>query len=83
MPKRKSIELPEEIIPVMKEIGLKVAEYRKQSHPNYRTFAEEKNINVMTFWRLQQGEDIKMSSFMLILKKMGVAPEDFFKGFKW
>ena len=83
MAKRKSIELPEEIIPVMKEIGLKIAEYRKQSHPNYRDYANEKKINVMTFWRIQNGEDIKMSTFMQILKKMDVAPEDFFKGFKW
>lgn len=83
MAKRKSIELPEEIVPVMKEIGIKITEYRKKSNPNYRTYAEEKNINVMTFWRLQQGEDIKMSSFMQILKKMDVSPEDFFKGFQW
>jgi len=83
MAKRKSIELRQEIIPVMKEIGLKIAEFRKQSHPNYRKYAEEKKINVMTFWRLQNGEDIKMSSFMQILKKMDVDPEDFFTGFKW
>lgn len=83
MPKRKPIELPSEIVPIMKEIGMKIAEYRKQSHPNYRKYAEEKNINVMSFWRLQQGEDIKMSSFLLILKKMKINPEDFFRGFNW
>jgi hypothetical protein len=83
MAKRKSIELPVEIVPVMKQIGMKIVQYRKQSHPNYRTYAEDKNINVMTFWRLQSGEDIKMSSFMQILKKMDVDPEDFFTGFKW
>jgi transcriptional regulator with XRE-family HTH domain len=83
MLKRKVIELPEEIAPIMKEMGLKVAEYRKKAHPNYRKFAEQKKLNVMTLWRVQNGEDVKLSSFLLILKKVGVSPQDFFNGFTW
>jgi hypothetical protein len=83
MLKRKVIELPEEIAPIMKEIGLKVTIYRKKTHPNYRKFAEQKKLNVMTLWRVQNGEDVKLSSFLLILKKIGVSPQDFFKGFTW
>jgi hypothetical protein len=78
MLKRKVIELPEEVAPLMKQIGLKVVEYRKKAHPNYRKFAELNKINVMTLWRVQNGEDVKLSSFLLILKKVGVSPQDFF-----
>ena len=83
MPKRKVIELPEDVAPMMKDIGLKVVEYRKRIHPNYRKFAETNEINVMTLWRVQNGEDVKISSFLQILKKMDVSPQDFFNGFKW
>lgn len=82
MLKRKVIELPEDVAPIMKEIGLKVVSYRKKAHPNYRKFAELNKLNVMTLWRVQNGEDVKLSSFLLILKKIGVSPEDFFKGFQ-
>jgi hypothetical protein len=78
MLKRKVIELPEDVAPLMKQIGLKVVEYRKKIHPNYRKFAELNNINLMTLWRVQNGEDVKLSSFLLILKKIGVSPQDFF-----
>jgi hypothetical protein len=80
MLKRKVIELPEEVAPLMKQIGQKVDEYRKEAHPNYRKFAELNKINVMTLWRVQNGEDVKLSSFLLILKKIGVSPHDFFNG---
>ena len=82
MPKRKTIELPGEIAPVMKEIGLKVDEHRKKLNPNYRKFAELNEINVMTLWRVQNGEDVKLSSFLMILKKLGVSPKDFFSSFE-
>lgn len=82
MLKRKVIELPEDVAPLMKQIGLKVVEYRKKIHPNYRKFAELNNINIMTLWRVQNGEDVKLSSFLLILKKVGVSPQDFFNDIK-
>ena len=81
MPKRKTIELPEEIAPMIKEIGLKVDNYRKTINSNYRNFAESNDINVMTLWRVQNGEDVKLSSFLLILKKIGVSPKEFFSTF--
>ena len=81
MPKRKPIKLPEEVTPLMKEIGQKVDSYRKTINPNYRNFAESNDINVMTLWRVQNGEDVKLSSFLMILKKIGVSPKEFFTTF--
>ncbi len=83
MPKRKVIELPEEIAPVMKKIGLKVDEHRKKLNPNYRKFAELHKISIMTLWRVQNGEDVKLSSFLMILKKIGVTPKEFFSTFDY
>ena len=82
MTTRKTIELPEEIAPVMKEIGAKVDEYRKGLNPNYRKFAEENNLSIMTLWRVTNGEDVKLSSFLMILKKIGVSPKEFFSSFE-
>lgn len=82
MPKRKPIELPEDIAPVMKAIGIRVDEYRKKKNPNYRKFAEANDINAMTLWRVQNGEDVKLSSLLMILKKLGVSPKDFFSKFE-
>lgn len=82
MGKRKIIELPPELAQKMKEIGLKVVEHRKPIHVNYRKFAEQKGISVMTLWRIQNGEDYKMSSFLEVLNAIGITPEEFFKGIK-
>jgi transcriptional regulator with XRE-family HTH domain len=82
MTTRKTIELPEEIAPVMKEIGAKVDEYRKRINPNYRKFAEENKLSIMTLWRVTNGEDVKLSSFLMILKKIGVSPKEFFSSFE-
>lgn len=82
MTKREIPELPEEVAQRMKEIGLKVAEHRQTVGRNYKKFAESHNINNMTLWRIQQGEDYKMSKFLQVLNAIGISPENFFKGIK-
>lgn len=82
MAKRKIIELPEDVAQLMKAIGLKVTENRQKVEPNYKRFAENHNINNMTLWRIQSGEDYKMSSFLQVLNAIGISPENFFKGIK-
>jgi predicted transcriptional regulator len=82
MAKRQIPELPEEVAQTMKEIGVKVAEHRQTVGSNYKKFAESHEINNMTLWRIQKGEDYKMSSFIQVLNAIGISPEDFFKGIK-
>ena len=82
MAERKKIELPQEIAPLMKAIGSRVDEYRREKNKNYRKFAETNDINVMTLWRVQNGEDVKLSSFLMILKKLDVSPKEFFSVFE-
>ena len=81
MAERKKIELPQEIVPIMREIGARVDEYRREKNKNYRKFAESNDINIMTLWRVQKGEDVKLSSFLMILKKLDVSPKEFFSVF--
>jgi predicted transcriptional regulator len=80
--KRKVIVLPEDVAPTMKKIGLRVTEFRQKVGSNYKNFAESHNINNMTLWRIEKGEDYKMSNFLQVLNAIGTTPEDFFKGIK-
>jgi predicted transcriptional regulator len=79
MSKRKVIELPEDVAPIMKEIGIRVTELRQKVGNNYKNFAESHNLNNMTLWRIEKGEDYKMSSFIQVLNAIGTTPEEFFK----
>jgi hypothetical protein len=82
MAKRIIPELPDDVARIMKEIGIKVSEQRQQVGSNYKTFALDHDINNMTLWRIQKGEDYKMSNFLQVLQAIGITPEDFFKGIK-
>jgi hypothetical protein len=82
MAKRKIPELPDDVARIMKEIGNKVSEQRQKVGSNYKTFADSHDINNMTLWRIQKGEDYKMSSFLQVLQAIGITPEDFFKSIK-
>lgn len=78
MAKRKVINLPSDAAEKMNEIGIKVAEHRQAVGSNYKKFAEANNFSSMTLWRIENGEDYKMSSFLQVLKAIGITPEDFF-----
>ena len=68
MAKRTVIELPLDIAEKMKEIGSKVSTHRQSVESNYKKFAKSNNLNNMTLWRIQNGEDYKMSSFLQVLE---------------
>lgn len=75
-------ELPADITEIMKQIGIRVTGLRQEVEPNYKKFSDAHKINNMTLWRIQKGEDYKMSSFLEVLKAIGCTPEDFFKGIR-
>ncbi|MBN1186688.1 MAG: hypothetical protein JXB49_30705 [Bacteroidales bacterium] len=82
MEKRKIPEQPEDVAQKMKVIGKRLTEYRQKVGSNYKKFSESKAINSMTLWRMEKGEDYRMSSFIQVLSKIGVSPEEFFRGIK-
>ncbi len=83
MTKRTIPELPSEIGETMKQIGERITILRQEVDSNYKSFSKSHEINNMTLWRMQKGEDYKMSSFLEVLKAIGCTPEDFFKGITW
>ncbi len=79
---RKEVEINPTISKRLKEIGEKVTKLRQAQEPNYKNFSQIHNLNNMTLWRIQKGEDYRMSSFLHILDAIGITPEDFFKEIK-
>jgi hypothetical protein len=79
MPKRKVPELDPEIKQKMKEIGLRVTKCRQQVGSNYKKFATDHGINNMTLWRIEKGEDYKMSSLLQVLNAIDISIEDLMK----
>jgi predicted transcriptional regulator len=79
MPKRKIPQLPTNISQKMKEIGLKVSDCRQKVGSNYKIFAKDHGINNMTLWRIENGEDYKISSLLQVLSAIGISLEDLLK----
>lgn len=80
MTKRTVPELPEDVAKKLKIIGLKVKERRKAIEKNYVAFAEKTGLNSMTIWRIENGENCNLASFIEVLNAMGISLEEFFKG---
>ena len=80
MTKRTVHELPEDVAQKLKLIGLKVKERRKQIEKNYVLFSEKNQLNSMTVWRIENGENCNIASLIEVLDALEVSLEEFFKG---
>lgn len=64
----------------------KVAERIKQlridsEYSSYETFAFDKEINRVQYWRVESGQNITLKTFFKILQIHNLTPEEFFKDF--
>lgn len=64
----------------------KVAERIKQlridsGSTSYETFAFDKEINRVQYWRVEKGQNITLKTFFKILQIHNLTPEEFFKDF--
>ncbi|GAA5027432.1 hypothetical protein GCM10011506_16610 [Marivirga lumbricoides] len=50
----------------------------EKGHVNYETFAIENGISRSQYWRYEQGEDLRFSSLMRVIRALKVSPEEFF-----
>lgn len=82
MAKRVLPELTQDVSIKLKTIGQKVKERRKSIEKNYQSFADNKGLNSMTLWRIENGENFNMASFIELLDALGMTLEEFFKGMK-
>lgn len=64
----------------------KVADRIKQlrldcGYTSYETFAFDKDINRVQYWRIENGGNITLKTFFKILQIHKLTPEEFFKNF--
>jgi transcriptional regulator with XRE-family HTH domain len=72
-----------EIEKLMQGIGKRMKELRKKKYSNGERFAYENDINRVQYGRYENGNDLRMSSFLKILKALKITPKEFFgEGFE-
>jgi transcriptional regulator with XRE-family HTH domain len=71
----------DEIQDTLKKLGKRLKELRiEKGYTNYEYFAFENNISRAQYGRYEQGQDLRLSSLLKVLKALGVTPDEFFKG---
>jgi transcriptional regulator with XRE-family HTH domain len=72
------------IDPDVKKLAARIKSLRiKKGYTNYEYFAYDNNIARTQYGRYEQGEDIRFSSLMKVIRAFGMTPEEFFsEGFK-
>jgi transcriptional regulator with XRE-family HTH domain len=64
----------------LKNLGNKLRMLRlEQGYSNYEQFAYEHNLPRAQYGRYEQGQDLRFSSLLKVLKALNVTPQDFFK----
>ena len=82
--KEPSILTPQELKPILKQIGARIRDLRKKKgYSSYAIFAMDHNINYSWFGQVERGHaNLTMINFINILAALDVSFEDFFQGFK-
>lgn len=63
----------------LKKIGNRIRALRiAQGYANHEKFANEKGLSRSQYWRYENGMDLKMSSFITVLRALDVTFEEFF-----
>lgn len=66
----------------IKKVGEKIRLLRKEVEPNYETFAFKNGINRMSYFNVEKGNNIQLSTLLKILDGLDITLEEFFKGLK-
>lgn len=81
MPEKKiynKIEMSLEHQEMLKSIGDKVKELRSKTGDSYEVFAFKNNINRISQYRLEKGENFNMSTLLKVLKGLDIKMNEFF-----
>jgi transcriptional regulator with XRE-family HTH domain len=66
----------------IKKVAERVKQLRFESgYSSYETFAFDKDINRVQYWRVEKGHNITLKTFFKILQIHNLTPEEFFKDF--
>ncbi|MBS1595576.1 MAG: helix-turn-helix transcriptional regulator [Bacteroidetes bacterium] len=63
----------------LEQIGVRLKSLRKERYTNYENFAYENDLNRVQYGRYENGNDMRMSTFLKILKALNVTPAEFFQ----
>lgn len=64
----------------LENLGKRLKDLRKQKgYRNYEQFAFDHNISRAQYGRYENGQDLRFSSLLKVLKALDVSLEDFFK----
>ena len=65
----------------IEQIAQKIKQLRKDSgYTSYETFAYDKNLNRVQYWRMEKGQNITIKTLIKILDIHKISMEEFFKG---
>lgn len=72
-------EESEYITLLLKKLGNRLRAVREaQGETSYEKFAFKKDLNRTQIWRYENGEDLKFSSLLKVLKALDISLKDFF-----
>jgi len=65
----------------IEQVAQKIKQLRKESgYTSYETFAYDKNLNKVQYWRIEKGQNITLKTLIRILDIHKISMEEFFKG---
>lgn len=66
----------------IKKVAGRIKQLRIASgYSSYETFAFDKEINRVQYWKIESGQNITLKTFFKILQIHNLTPEEFFKDF--
>ena len=66
----------------IKKVAERIKQLRLDSgYTSYETFAFDKEINRVQYWRIENGGNITLKTFFKILQIHNLTPQEFFKSF--
>jgi len=68
--------------PELRKVAQRFKELRiSMGYSSQETFAFDKEINRVQYWRVEKGSNITLATFFKLLEIHKLTPEEFFKGF--
>ena len=72
-------EIDNDIVDLNKKVAQKIRQLRIDSgYSSYETFAFDKEINRVQYWRIENGKNITLQTLFKVLKLHMITPAEFF-----
>lgn len=69
-------------LPQIEKVAQRFKQLRKHAgYESQETFAYDKELNRVQYWRVEKGSNITLTTFFKLLDVHNITPEEFFKDF--